>query len=313
MFGFDNQFSLRIILLIQMDCNLVKGRRSQHVIRRAGTSRVETHHREDSPRGHRAGVFVARDTVRGIVVASLQDIAHFLLGTPSFTFEVAEKVRIGNVRFVRRVIVAVIEDALELCHELLVAAHQLSQALDIVGDIEGVVPSIALVEAGARFEVRALFRVERFVELTIWQNRTKRTEVLAIIVLIAHRTVVEQLSIILLTQGFGKLAQVPVGNIILQRVGYRIVILFPQRNVAQREVIVSIRTEEIVLARSRRTLAHGFVCRFHIKVLKPFHPCIYDIRDRWVALHSKGLPTVKLPLRQPAILLVHFNHCMDNL
>ena len=76
------------------------------------------------------------------------------------TPEAAEQVRIGDVGFVRRVVQALVEDHLQLLHELPFPAHQPCQPLHVVRHIERVVPRRALVEARGRREVLARLRIE---------------------------------------------------------------------------------------------------------------------------------------------------------
>ena len=68
--------------------------------------------------------------------------------------------------------------------EYYIASHQFGQSLDIVRNIKRIIPCVALMETGTRLEVLALFRIERRVEGAVRQDRTQRSELLAIIMFV---------------------------------------------------------------------------------------------------------------------------------
>ena len=107
-----------------------------------------------------------------------------LLGAPFLAFEIAEQVGVGDVRFVGRVIKPFVEYALELVHKGFFASHQAGQPGNVVGDIEGVVPGIAFVEAGTRLKVCALHRVEGGIKRAVREFRSEhfvfRAEIMAV-------------------------------------------------------------------------------------------------------------------------------------
>ena len=64
-----------------------------------------------------------------------------------------------------------------------------------MGDIEGVIPCVAFVESGSRFEVESLQGIERCVERPVWQYGAECPEFFAIVVFVAQRTFGESLGI----------------------------------------------------------------------------------------------------------------------
>ena len=103
--GLDHQFAFRIELLVQPDRHLVEGRRSHNIIQVTGTGRIESHHREDRPGRHRTRIVVTRKSVRSIMIIFAQQFANQLLRTPGFSLEIAEEVRIGDIRLVCHIVV----------------------------------------------------------------------------------------------------------------------------------------------------------------------------------------------------------------
>lgn len=85
-----------------------------------------------------------------------------------------------------------VEDHLQLGDEFAPAAHQLRQSVDVVRDIERIVPCRAFVETGDRLEILALPRIERRQETALPGDRTESARFGAVVVLIAERTVPEQ-------------------------------------------------------------------------------------------------------------------------
>lgn len=198
----------------------------------------------------------------------------FFLRAPFFAFKIREEVGVGNVGFVGRVVETLVEDALQFVDEGTLPAHQPGKAEDVVGDVEGIIPGIAFVEAGAWFKVLAFHRIEGGIELTVGQDRAEGAELLAVIMLITQRTVVEEAGVGLITTGnstqavgccfilfgyclldlcfgfptesLGYTAEGIVGNVVFQGMGHGVIVLPPQGDVAQREIIVVIGTEQVL-------------------------------------------------------------------
>ena len=187
---------------------------------------------------------------------------------------------------------AFVEYHLQFVYKFLLASHQLNQTGDIVGNIESIVPGTSFMETGIGFEVFTLFRVEGRIECSIGQNRTKRTEFFAVIMLIAHRAVIEEFCIFLLSQCFSKLGQVPVSYIIFQSMGYGVVVLFTKRNISFAHIIVIVRTKQVELTRCSSSFTHRFVSCFYIEITKAAHPGIYYIRYGRITFHREGFASV---------------------
>ena len=145
---------------LRVDLHTVERRGRQRVVRFARAVGVEAQYREDSPRRHRPRVVVARDAVGGGGKVSLQQPPGFPLRAPLLAPEAAEKIRIGDVGFVRRVVKSLVEDHLQFVDEFASSAHQLRKPLHVVRNVERIVPRTPLVEARSRREVLARLRVE---------------------------------------------------------------------------------------------------------------------------------------------------------
>ena len=78
-------------------------------------------------------------------------------------------------------------------------------------------------EARVRLEVATQGGVEGREELPIGEDRTKQPRLLVIVVLVARSSASEELCILLLAHSTGKLAEIPVGDVVLQRVRDRVV------------------------------------------------------------------------------------------
>ena len=89
---------------------------------------------------------------------------------------------------------------------------------------------------------------------------------------------------------------------------YRIVILFAEGHVSFRQIIVIVRTHQIVRSRQCSRFVHCFVCQLHIKVTPTLHPCIYNHRNAWVAFHCQCLSPIQFPFRQPPMFTIHIQH-----
>ena len=249
-FFLDDEFVLTPILRVELYRHFIESRSGKRIFGHTRTIGVKSHHAEDGPCGHRTGVVVARNTV-GLGGEMLgEQFLHQLLCAPFLTLETAEEIRISDVGFVRRVIVALVEHTLKLVHELLVPTHQFGQAFDVMRNKERVVPSVTFVETGARSKVRAFLRVERFVELAFLRNRTERTELLAEVVLVTHRTVIEQLGILLLAQRLRKGGKRMVCHIVFEGMGNGVVILAFHRHIALCHIVIVVGTHQVILARS---------------------------------------------------------------
>ena len=181
-----------------------------------------------------------------------------------------------------------------------------------MGDIERVVPGVSFMETGARLEVLPLFRIERGIERAVGQDGTKRTELLAIVMLIAHSPLTEQLGVFLLSQRICQQREIPVGDIIFQGMRNRIIILFAQGDVAFAHIVVIVRAEQVELSGSSSALAHPFVGSLDIVIAQTAHISIHDIRDRRIAFHRQRLASVQFPLREPSAFLVHVDHGADD-
>ena len=118
------------------------------------------------------------------MIAILQQLTDQLLSTPSLSLEITKQIRISDIRLVGGIIIAVIEYLLQMIDKFLIASHQFGQSLDIVRNIKRIIPCVAFMESGTRLEVLALFRIERRVESAVRQDRTQRSELLAIIMFV---------------------------------------------------------------------------------------------------------------------------------
>ena len=101
-----------------------------------------------------------------------------------------------------------------------------------MGDVEAIVPRVPFVEAWVRLEVTTEGGVEGREELPIGEDRTKQPRLLVIVVLVARSSASEELCILLLAHSTGELAEIPVCDVVLQRVRDGVVELLSQGNVA---------------------------------------------------------------------------------
>ena len=155
--------------------------------------------------------------------------------------------RISDVRLIGRVVKPLIENTLQLVYENLLPAHKLRQPLYIVGNIESIVPCTPLMKAWIRFKVFALPRVKRSIKLTVRQDRTECAVLLAVIMLISQRTVIEKTGILLVAACFFLLSfhlgilgkrlcharKGVIGYIVLQSMRYGVIVLLAQRYIPQ--------------------------------------------------------------------------------
>ena len=81
-----------------------------------------------------------------------------------------------------------------------------------------------------------------------------------------------------------------------------------QRDIAFLDIGVDVGPHAVLRSGRRGRLAHRLVSGVHVEIAQALHPRIDDHRDGRVALHGEGFAAVKLPLRQPAPLLVHADH-----
>ena len=174
--------------------------------------------------------------------------------------------------------------------------------------VEGIVPRVTFVESRTRFKVLSLKRIERRIEFSVRQNRTKCSEFLAIIMLVSHRPLVEQIGILFLSHALCQRIQSIIGNVIFQGMRYGVIELFHQRYIAFAHVIVVVRTHQVLFSRKSSRLAHSLIGCFHIKVAQTLHPGIHNHRQTGVTFHRKGFTSVQLPFRQPPMLFVHIDH-----
>lgn len=96
----DHQLVCSPISRIKLDGNLVEGRSGQCIFRNSRTIRIEAHHAENSPGRHGSCIFISRQSVRFRCIMFGQQFLYQFLGSPFFSLEIAEKIRIGNVRFI---------------------------------------------------------------------------------------------------------------------------------------------------------------------------------------------------------------------
>lgn len=110
-----------------------------------------------------------------------------------------------------------------------------------------IVPCTPLMKARIRFKVFALPRVKRSIKLTIRQDRTECAVLLAIIMLISQRTVIEKTGILLVAACFFLLSfhlgilgkrlcharKGVIGYVVLQSMRYGVVVLLAQRYIPQ--------------------------------------------------------------------------------
>ena len=152
---FDGERTLRGV-----DFGPVENGRGERIERLAGTIGIEPQHGKDGPRRHGARVVVTGDAVAPGGEILVQQPPRFALGAPLLAAEAAEKVGVGDVGLVGRVVEPLVEDPLQLVDELPAPAHELGQPLDVVGHEERIVPGRTLVETRDGLEVLALPRVE---------------------------------------------------------------------------------------------------------------------------------------------------------
>ena len=133
-------------LRVQRYGHLPESRSGKRVGRLSWAIRIEAHHGEHSPCGHRARIIIARNTVRLGREILLQKLRYHLLCTPFLTPESAEKVGISDIRLIGRIIQPLVEHALQLLQEHLPSAHQSRITFHIVRHEERVVPCTAFVE-----------------------------------------------------------------------------------------------------------------------------------------------------------------------
>ena len=138
--SFDDEMVVPVDRLFEADGDLVEDRRGDGIGCVGRIVGIDAHHAEHCPCAHGAGVVVAGDAVGGIVEIAVEALAGEELRAPFFALEIAEEVGVGNVGFVCRVVIAVVEDALKFADEGFCTTHQTGKALDIVGHVEGVVP-----------------------------------------------------------------------------------------------------------------------------------------------------------------------------
>ena len=151
----NDQQRLLVVLRIEMQCDLVKYRRGEGVTRCSRAVWIEAEHREDRPSTHRSRVVMAWHPAGRIEIVLAEQLASRALCTPRFLREVGEEIGIGDVGFVCRIVVPLIEDALKLVDELAFSSHQLRQTTHIVRDVEAVVPRVPFVEAWIGLKVTA--------------------------------------------------------------------------------------------------------------------------------------------------------------
>ena len=152
--------------------------------------------------------------------------------------------------------------------------------------IEGVVPCISFVETGRRLEVFALLGVERAVEFAIWQFRAKCAIFLRIIILIPHRTALEESCIlgiffclVAIAGGCGLLGECrchlrecKVGYIILKSMAHRVVVRCAISAIAVFDIFVDVGAKQIVLAGCGSALAHGCIGYLDVEIAHSAHP-----------------------------------------
>ena len=101
------------------------------------------------------------------------------------SFESAEKIWICDIRFICRVVKSLIKNSLQFCYKGFFSAHQPRQSLNVMRNIECIVPCTAFMKARDRLEILSLTRIERFQERTVLQERPQCAEIRAVIVAVA--------------------------------------------------------------------------------------------------------------------------------
>ena len=109
-------------------------------------------------------------------------------------------------------------------------------------------------ETGARLEVLPLFRIERGIERAVGQDGTKRTELLAIVMLIPHSPLTEQLGVFLLSQRICQQREIPVGDIYSKACETELSYCSRKGDVAFAHIVVIVRAEQVELSGSSSTL-----------------------------------------------------------
>ncbi len=138
---------------------------ADHILAASRADGVEAHGGEDVPGRHLAAVVVAAEAVDVVAVHAVHDFAQPVLRLPRLrgvhikirdvvaglvALDVAaEHALAGDVLGGGEEVVGDVhgEERVELGDELLLAAHEAHEAVDVVGDVEAVVPRVALDEA----------------------------------------------------------------------------------------------------------------------------------------------------------------------
>ena len=211
------------IFRIKSQFYTVKHRGGKRIMRLSRTVRIESHHGEYGPRRHGTCIVIARNTVRFGPVILVQQHLYGLLGTPLLSFEVAEKIRIGYIRFICRIIQSFIEYHLQLVYEFLLSAHQFCKAFDIMRNVESIVPGAAFVETRGRLEILALARIERRIEGSVHFQRSESTVLRTIVMSVAQGSLLETGCIPGMSERIGQQGKRVVGDIVFKGVRNRVV------------------------------------------------------------------------------------------
>ena len=232
---------------------------------------------------------------------------------PFLALETAEKIGVGNVRLIRRVVKSLVKNPLELLHKLALSTHQLRESIHIVRNIETVVPRRALVKSRNRLEILSLTRVERLKKLSLFCYRTKAAILLVVVVLISKRPLSQSFRIVGKAQRIRQTGQRIVCDIIFERVRHRVVSRKVSRIKSKRDVALFhirsvVGTQKIRLSRSECRLVHSLVSFLNVEIPQSLHPAVHNHRHSGVSLHHISLPPVEFPFRHPAPFFIHSHH-----
>ena len=153
----------------------------------------------------------------------VEKLLHEGLSPPFLSLEITEKVRIGYVGLVGRIVKSLVKDLLEFADEVPASSHQLRQTEDVVRNIECVVPCTSFMEARNSFEVLTLPRIERFEEGTFFLQRTEGAEVRTVVVAVLKRLHAEPFGILIMAEVGGEERKRMVSDVIFKGMGDGIV------------------------------------------------------------------------------------------
>ena len=127
-----------VVTVGEVEGDLLEAGLGEDVAVSGRTDGIEADGGENVPGRHLAGIIVAGETSGGIVVLGVEDMGHALDGLITAADEVVE---VGDLvtGLVTMPVMALVEEGVELGLELLGTTKERDKALDVVGDVPGVV------------------------------------------------------------------------------------------------------------------------------------------------------------------------------